>query len=218
MRRPPDRAFDEPGREGPRVVGRVAADDAAGVHDHGVAAADLAIGGAAVWTRGVRAGRDDGLERDGVGTLVVEELLDRPGNVPLGAADEALLDEPLEDAVGDLTRALDRGELVVVLDCAEPLDEAATRNGLDGAAPERLVSRCIRDEIRLEADAPGQPVREIGEQRPLRLLELHAFDRARRLRVAEVGEEASAVLLDQERGVRAPESEEVEDVRRVGDE
>src|SRR5439155_17035099 len=72
-------------------------------------------------------------------------------------------------------------------------------------------------EIGFEPDGPRQPAGEIGEQRPLRLLELHAFDGARSLRVAEVAEEASAVLLDQERSVRAPEPEEVEDVRWVGD-
>ena len=50
-----DRPFDEPGREGPGVVGRVAADNAAGIHDHCLAATDLAIGGTAVWARRVRA-------------------------------------------------------------------------------------------------------------------------------------------------------------------
>src|SRR5207247_6473582 len=117
-----------------------AADDATGIHDHGLAAAYLPIGGAAVWTRGVRPGRDDRLERDGIGTLGVEELLDRPRDLPLGPAHEGLVDEPLEYAVGDLARALDRRELVGILDRTEALDEAAPRNGLDRAVAERLVA------------------------------------------------------------------------------
>src|SRR5439155_27117976 len=157
-----DRPFDEPGRKGPGVVGRVAADNAARIHDHGLAATDLAIGGTAVWTRRVRARRDDRLERDGFGALVVKELLDRPRQVPLAAADEALLDEPVEDAVGDLTRPLDRAELVVVLDCAQPLDQTASWNGLDGATTNRPVAG-VRPEIGLEADAPRHPARAIGE-------------------------------------------------------
>src|SRR5712691_2601764 len=212
-----DRALDEPGREGARVVGRVAADDAAGVHDHGLTPADLAIGRATVWTGGVRPGRDNRLERNGLGALVVEELLDRPRDIPFGPPYEGLLNQPLEDPVGDLTRALDRSELDVVLDRTKPLDETPPRNGLDRATPQSLVTG-VRDEIGFEPDGPRQPAGEIGKQRPLRLLELHAFDGARRLRVAEVAEQASAVLLDQERSVRAPEPEEVEDVRWVGDE
>ena len=45
-----------------------------------------------------------------------------------------------------------------------------------------------------------------------------SLDGARGLEVAEVGEEPDAVALDEERGVRAVEADEVDDVHRVRDE
>jgi hypothetical protein len=147
-----------------------------------------------VWTCGVRPGRDDRLERDGLGTLVVEELLDRPGELPLGAAQERLLDEPVEHAVGDLTRTPDRSQLGGVLDRRSPRRRRAA-DGLDRATTQRLVTG-VGDEVGLETDSPdSRPARSFESARfvssnsPLRP--------ARRLRVAEVGEEASAILLDQ---------------------
>jgi hypothetical protein len=92
----------------------------------------------------------------------VKELLDRPGQVALGSADEALLDQALEDAVGDPACALDRPELVVVLDRAQPLDEAPAGNRLDRATAKGLVAG-VRNEIGLEADSPREPVRKVGE-------------------------------------------------------
>ena len=51
-----------------------------------------------------------------------------------------------------------------------------------------------------------------------RLHRLDALDRLRRLDVAEVGEEPHAARLDEERGVRAVEAGQVEDVDGVRDE
>jgi hypothetical protein len=53
---------------------------------------------------------------------------------------------------------------------------------------------------------------------PLCLLELDALDLAGALGVAEVREEPRPVGLDEDRGVRALEAREVEDVRRRRDE
>src|SRR5438552_17611025 len=88
---------------------------------------------ARVRPRRVGAGRDDALECDLIRALLVEELTDRPGHVPLPPTDEGLVDEPLEHPVGDFASALDRRELLLVLDRAEPFDEAATGHLLDGA-------------------------------------------------------------------------------------
>ena len=115
-----------------------------------------------MWTRRVRPGRDDRLERNGLRAFVVEELLDRPGDLTLGAADERLFDEPLEHAVGDLAGPLDGGELVRVLDRTESLHETPPRHGLDRAATERFVAG-VRDEVGLESDRPRQPVGKVGD-------------------------------------------------------
>ena len=54
-------------------------------------------------------------------------------------------------------------------------------------------------------------------QRPLRLHRLDALDRLRLLDVAEVGEEAHPIRLDEQRGVGAVQAGQVEDVDRVRD-
>jgi hypothetical protein len=143
-----------------------------------------------------------------VRALAVEELRKRPGDVPFRAPDEPLLGEPLERAVGDRARTPKRVELVLVLDCAQPLDETAARHRLDRTRLERLPAR-VRHVVGLEADPAGEPVCEIPQQRARRLLELDAGDCARRLGIAKVGEEPHAVRLDQQRGVRALEAGQV---------
>src|SRR5207237_8109078 len=96
-----------------RVPRCVAADHAAGVDDHGLPASDLAIGRAPVRPGRVGPGRDDRLEGDVLRTLVVEQLLDRPRDVALGAADEAFVRQPLEDTVSDVARLLQRGQFAL---------------------------------------------------------------------------------------------------------
>jgi hypothetical protein len=149
--------------------------------------------------------------------LLVEQLLDRPGDIALGPADEAFVRESLEHAVGDLAGALDRGQLLFVLDGAQPFHEAAARDGLDRPVAKHFVPG-VWDEVGLEADRAREASRKIFQQRAFRLFELDSLDRARSLRVAKVGEEPQAIRLDQECRVRALEAEEVEDVRRIGDE
>ena len=208
---------DRTGRERARVVGCVPVDLAAGVDDHRLTAPDLAVGRTAVRPGGVRARRDDRLESEALTALVMEELLDRPGHVTLGSPDESLVNETFVDAVGDLARDLDGRQLLLVLGGSQLFDEAAARDELDGTRAERLVSP-VRDVVALEADPAGQASREILQERPLRLLELDALDGACGLGVTEVAEEADPILLNEESCVRALEAEQVEDVRRVGDE
>ena len=76
-----DHAVHRARDERPRVVRHVAVDDAAGVDDHRLPCADLALRRARVRPRGVRPGGDDALEGDLVGPFLVEELLDPPGDV-----------------------------------------------------------------------------------------------------------------------------------------
>ena len=104
----------------------------------------------------------------------------------------------------------------LLLDRTELLDGTARRHEVEPAVAQHLVEP-VRKHA-LERDAPGEHVGELRDQVPLRQHGLDALDRLRGLEVAEVGEEARAVLLDEERAVRALEAAEVADVRRVGDE
>ena len=65
---------------------------------------------------------------------------------------------------------------------------------------------------------PESCLGERADHAALRLHDLDAFDRARGLDVAEVGEELHALLIDEQRGVRAVEAGEIDDVLRVRDE
>src|SRR6266508_3205014 len=150
----PEGAVDRTRRERTRVIGGVPVHLAAGVDDHGLAAADLAVAGARVRARGVRARGDDGLEGEDLSALVVEELLNRPRDVPLRSADERFLDETLVHPVGNLAGSLDRAELFLLLDRAQLLHQTATGNRLDRAGAQRLGTG-VRDEVSLEADSPG---------------------------------------------------------------
>ena len=165
-------------------------------------------------TRAGRAGADDRLERRPDTALLVEELGEVPRHLPLGAADERDLREPLEDAVRDRACASKRSELGLVLHRAQPLDDAVRRNRFERSLPQDFPAR-VRDRGRLEADGAGQRLRELPDHIALRLHGLGLLDRARGLDVAEVGVEADAVVLDEQRAVRAVEADEVDDVHRV---
>src|SRR5437016_9958359 len=160
--------------------------------------------------RGVRARGHDRLEAWDA-TLGVEELFDRPGDISLRAPGEGLSCQPLVDAIRDRARATDRVELLLVLDGAQRFDEARPRDELQASGAERLVSG-VGDECRLEADATGQPPRQIRKERPIRLDELDALDLAPGGGVTSVGEKLQAIRLDEQCRVRALETDEVEDV------
>lgn len=158
----PELAVDRARGECTRVVGGVPVHRAAGVDDHGLTAAYLAVGGAPVRPGGVGACGDDRLEGKALPALVVEELLNRPREVSLGSADEAFLDQTGVYAVGDLAGALDRAELFLVLDGAQLLHQSATRHRLDRAGAQRFVAD-VGDEVGLEADPPRQTFHKILE-------------------------------------------------------
>jgi hypothetical protein len=147
----------------------------------------------------------------------VKELLHAPGEIALGAADEALAPEAVEGLVRDLGRAANGLELIVVLDHAERLDDSVRRDRLDTAGIQPRVP-FVRDGGRLEADLAAELVGEALEQVALRLDDLDPVELVGALQIAEVGEQANAVGLDEERGVRAGETGQVADVDGIGDE
>jgi hypothetical protein len=92
----------------------------------------------------------------------------------------------------------------------------ARRHEIEAAVPQHLV-QAVRQHA-LECDPSRKVLGELGDQIALRHHGLDAVDLARGLDVAKVGEEAGAVVLDEERAVRALEADEVPDVGRIGDE
>ena len=134
----------------------------------------------------------------------------RPTNVSAVSASKPRSAMPRR--LGDLR------DLVLVLDRPDAVDEAARRHELRGARAQPLPLE-VRQHIGLELHAPLQPRADVGHHRALRHLHLDAGDAARRLGVAEVRvERRAAAGLDEQRGVRAVEARQVEDVRQVRDE
>ena len=76
----------------------------------------------------------------------------------------------------------------------------------------------VREGRSLEREPSRKPFRELGENGAPGLHGLHSLDRARRLDVAEVGEELDALVVDQQDRVRAVEADEIEDVLGIRDE
>ena len=211
-------AVELAGGDRPRVVGDVASGAAAGVDHDELARLDDAVAGAGVRSRPCWAGADNRLEGRLVRPLLVVEPRDVPGDVTLVSADERhLAHEPLEHAVGDRARAPERLELALVLDGTQLLDETLARHELEPARAQLLGER-PREHVRLEADPAREVFTEPTDQGTLRLHRLDTVDGLRRLDVAEVGEEPHPLRLDEQRGVRALEAGQVEDVDEVGDE
>ena len=72
--------------------------------------------------------------------------------------------------------------------------------------------------VGLDRDPAVKPFRQVGEQYPPGLHELHVGDSPPGLRVAGVGEEPHALPFDERGAVRALESGQVGDVDRAGHE
>src|SRR5213079_2656391 len=113
--------------------------------------------------------------------------------------------------------AAERVELAWILHGAQRLDDAKRRNEV-GTTVRQCLPAGVRQVRRLEADTAGQQARELAGHVALRLHDLDPRDRTRRLDVPEVGEEPNVALLYEQCAVRAREADEVDDVRRVGDE
>jgi hypothetical protein len=104
-----------------------------------------------VGKRGIRPGADDHVERHGVGAFLAERPLHPPCDLGLGAADQLLAAQALVRGVGDAGGAADRGELGVVLDCAQPRDGARRRDELGSVGREGVVAG-DGDVVGLEGD------------------------------------------------------------------
>jgi len=76
----------------------------------------------------------------------------------------------------------------------------------------------VDDVRRLEADLARELLGERADHAALRLHELDALDRARGFEIAEIREELHALLVDEQRCVRALEAGQVDDVLGVRDE
>ena len=174
-----------------------------------------------VGQRCIRPRSDDHRERERVGSLVVEHLLQPPGDLGLGAADELLLGESFVGGVGDARRAADRRELILVLDRAKPRDDAGDGQKLDPVTGDRLVSG-DSDVVCLEGDRRlgelSEPRSQPREQVPLGLDGLDPLEGAGGFHVAPVRGQDDTVAADDERCVRALEPAEVADVDGPGDE
>ena len=167
----------------------------------------------------VLAERDDRVEARPVGAGVVPRLLEPPLELGLGPADERLLRELRVDLVGDRRSPAQKLELARLLDGAQPFDDACRRDDLHAARAER-VGIGEGEVARLDRDAAARE--QLGERRqdlPRRPLERDAFDRARRLGIAEVRVERRVPRgVDEHRRVRAREPGQVADVDEVRDE
>src|SRR5581483_10886868 len=97
------------------------------------------------------------------------------------------------------------------------LDEAAPGDELDARRGQQRVP-LVRQRARLEAEAAGEELGELSVDVAAGLDELDAVELARAGGVAEVGVEAGASGVDDERGVRAREPRQVADVDQVRDE
>jgi hypothetical protein len=167
--------------------------------------------------RRVRPGADVRLEREAVAPELVQEDVHPPRELALGPADEPLLGDPCKRLVRDLRCPTDRVQLGLVLHGAQALDEAAPRHELEAPVGQHAVAR-VRERLRLEGDPAAQSCREVGIERAARLRELDAVDGTAGICIAEVGEQAQPLGLDEERRVRALEAGQVAEVRRVADE
>jgi hypothetical protein len=165
----------------------------------------------------VRPRSDERRERGTLRAQLVQELVEGVRDVALGPADERLPREALVRLVRDRRRPLDQLELVGSLHGPQSLDEARRRHELQAGAAQLLPAR-VRQVRRLERHLHAYVRDEASHERPLDLDELHAFDLAGSLRVAEVGEQQRTGVVHEQRRVRAHEAREVADVDRRRDE
>ena len=114
-----------------------------------VAAEDLAVGGAVVRDRAVRAGRHDRLERDAVGAQLDHAGLQPPGHLALGLPRRRPAERLAQRPVADRAGLPEQRQLAVVLDRAQLLDRVPERHQLRSAVQAAQLG------VRLDADVVG---------------------------------------------------------------
>ncbi len=204
------------GREGSGAVGAVAVDDASHVDRDERSLLDDRVAGMRMRPGAVLAGRDDGAERERIGTVLTERPLDPPRELGFGASHERLVRQCRVDRVRDRSCPTDRTELDLVLDRAQSLDETPGRNELRPARADRLPLG-ERDARGLEPDPPaGEQLGERTRDVATGLDELDVLDRTSGFRVTEIGvERRRASRLDEQCAVGALEARQVPDVGAV---
>jgi hypothetical protein len=151
-----------------------------------------------------------------VSAELVHELVEAERELALAAADERLLRDPLVRVDRDLGGGAHRLELALVLDRAQPLDLPVPRNELQPRSVQQLPVR-VRQLRRFERDLPLDRTRDPAEQGALHFDELHTFDVPCGFRVPEVREQHRALLVDEQRDVRALEPRQIAHIDRRRD-
>lgn len=124
-------------RHGAGHVGVVAAVQGAEVQGDEVAALQLAPARVVVRDGAVRPGSDDRLECGALGAEVDHGPFERDRDGPLGDAGADLGEDGRERAVGDGAGLAQEGDLLLVLDPAQLLDEVAERDQFPSASAAR---------------------------------------------------------------------------------
>jgi hypothetical protein len=170
-----------------------------------------------VRARAVRAGEHHHREGEAVGALLAQDQLHPPRELALGAADDRLGREALVRTRRDRGRLADGVQLAGLLHRAQALHEPAARHELGVPRGERRPG--VVGHVRgLEPDAPFEELRDVADERTRGLRDLEPVECAGPLGVAEVGEEAHTLRLDERGGVRAREAGQVADVDEARDE
>ena len=211
-----------------REVGDVAIERDAHIDDDALAALEGAVAREAVRHRCPRPAADDRREGDAVAAVLADVLLDLPGHLLFRPARLDPLRNVLEGSVADVDRGLDRGQLLRLLDHAQPLDHVRCRDQLRPLCLRQVLDGLPQRTMALIGDVRGfkrdafaaQPLQHIRQ--PL----LHAADGlvdavfhrllGGLLPVAEVGGEHGVIVSDQQVGGRAGEAGEVAAVDRAG--
>jgi hypothetical protein len=164
---------------------------------------DDAIGRPVVRDRAVGAGGDDRLERRTVTALVAHQVLELERDLPLAASGADPGQQRVEGAIADRTRLAQQGDLLLVLDRPQPLDQPAGERAAPRPRPPWSASVLLdRHLVRLEADPRDAALRRPLGQRRTDALGDQPLD-VRRLRrrlgdVAAVGREDRVVGGDQQ--------------------
>ena len=213
------------GRPRARAVRAVAVDLRAEVERDEHPRRDLDVARLGVRERAVRAGGHDRGEARAGGAAAAHLLLERERDLALGAADDAALEHPRVDVVGERRGDADPLHLARLLAHALGLDERRRRRRARSArAAARAGAECWRT-LMCWSSKPsrrrpsGQPsLSASANSCGARSRSKPSTSRLRALDVAEVGDEAARVRAHHRQRVRAREARQVADVDEVGDE
>ena len=200
-------------------VGAVAVDPGPEVERGQVAGAERPVAGVVVGLGGLLPEGDDGVEGRAVGAQPAHGQLQVDRHLPLGHALAQAGQHPLEGLAAEPGRLPHGGQLALVLDLAQLLDQRRGRHhGLAGQAGAQPLAVAPGEAGRLEAEAvPGRAHHPADGADQVAGGEHHLGPRdlgGGLVAVAAVGEEQGAVVQQQQRPVAAGEAGQVADVGR----